>query len=256
MGVMPHGRLMQPGKWMAPAVLALGSLVLLAATLHPWAGRSGFEFGLLYLLSRYDQALPLVGLGLVMAQVRLRLALLCGALFAAALVLGGALESAVAAATAAHGDLFRYIPLLAPACCVIIGLTLVSPRVARAWLLPLVSLLVGVVLGLEINLNDPSFGGWWFAGGAVLSGAWFIATPLLLWHAFSQGWFPIAGRILGSWMIAIGVMLGALPFIPLREIPAPASTEVPAPRAPALGEPPAVLGPPPGEPLGLPSQVY
>ena len=255
MGVTSAGRLERPAIWIAPAVLVLGSAALLFAALHPWSGRSAFEFGLLYTLWHYDLALPLVGLGLIMAQVRPRLAGLGGAMFAGGLVLGGSLENAVIAATASDGSFFRHILLLAPGCCVVTGATLVSPGAARPWLLPVVAFLVGIVLGLEVKLSDPSVGEW-FAGGAALSGAWFIAAPLLLWRAFARGWFSIAGRILGSWMIAIGAMLGGPYLIPPPEAPAPAATEAPAPLQPPIGEPPPIVSPPDSGPLGLPDQVY
>jgi hypothetical protein len=104
--------------------------------------------------------------------------------------------------------------LIGPACCAITGLALVSPAAVRAWLLPPGTLASAVVLGMVMNFSDPTVEEQGFAAGAILCGVWLVAVPYLLWRRFEQPWFHIPGRIFGSWLIAIGVMIGALYVIP------------------------------------------
>jgi hypothetical protein len=253
-------RLRKPEIWIAGVVFALGAGALLLAGLRPWAQRSVFEFGLLHTVGRYDLALPLVGLGFVLAEVSGRIALVGGATLVAGLSLGGALEGAVVSATAADGDLFRYVFLATPACLIAVGLTLVLPGRVRVVLAPVAAFVAGAVLGLEIRLNDPSLGTWVFSGGAAFSGLWAVAAPLLLWRALAWRWLPTAGRICGSWMIAIGALLAALYLLPSQKIASPEAFEPSASTPPKVPDPAA----PPGSPLsppatsapGLPDQVY
>lgn len=200
-------------RWIAPLVLVAGLAVFAAVALHPYADWTPFEYGLAYTVLRYDQALPLVGLGFAIAQTRGLPRLLGFALLALGVVLGAVLASAIVAAISAGANLIRYLFVLAPACAVLTGGALVSPRQLRGWLVGAAALLSGIVLGLVINVSDPTVEESAFAVGAVLSGGWLVAVAFLLWRQFEQPWFAIAGRILGGWLIAIGVMLVALHLI-------------------------------------------
>ena len=214
-------------KWTAPAVLTVGLAVLLATALHPLPDRTAFEFGLLYTLTRYEQSLPLAGLGLALAQMRLRPLFVNVALFIAAVPLGGLVANAIVAALATGADLFVYLRLLPAACCATTGLVLVVRGTIRAFLLPVAALASGLALGLVINMSDPTVEESMFALGAVACGIWLVAGPLLLWRRFAQPWFLIAGRIFGAWLIAVGLMLGALHLIPPPDLaePPPAMSE-------------------------------
>jgi hypothetical protein len=241
-------------KWAAPAVLTAGIVALLAAALHPLPDRGSFEFGLLYTLTRYEQSLPLAGLGLALAQMRLRPLLLNGALFIAAVPLGGLAANAIVAALATGADLFVYLRLLPAACSATTGLVLVVPGPMRAFLLPVAASASGITLGLLINMSDPTVEESAFALGAIACGIWLVAAPLLLWRRFARPAFLIAGRIFGSWLIAVGLMLGALHLIPQREIPQPPAEE-PSQNGP-MGRDFPEIEPPRRNPLGLPDQVY
>jgi hypothetical protein len=203
-----------PGsRWIAPLVLVAGLAVFAAVALHPFADWTPFEYGLTYTILRYDQALPLLGLGFAVAQTRGLPRLLGFALLALGVVLGAVLASMIVTAISAGANVIRYLFVLAPACAVATGAALAAPRLLHAWLVGLAALLSGVVLGLVINISDPTAQEHAFAAGAVLSGGWLVAVAFLLWRQFEQPWFAIAGRILGSWLIAIGVMLVALHLI-------------------------------------------
>jgi hypothetical protein len=203
--------------WIAPAVLAAGLAAAVAVILHPLPDRTPFEYGLLYPARRYEQALPLVGLGFAIAWTRTRLSVLLSyALLTLGIGVGAVLASVIAAAISAGANLIGYLYLLAPACAVATGIALVAPRPLRAFLVAVASLMSGALLGLLINISDPSTEEQTFAAGAVLCGAWLVTVAFLFWRQLEQPWFPIAGRILGGWLIAVGALLAALHLIPPR----------------------------------------
>ncbi len=212
MGVSPDGgRWKRRAEWVVPAsVLAVGFAALAVAGVRSEADRSAFDFGLLYTLWRYERALPLVGLGLALAQVRPRLVAVNCVVFALGLPLGAVVSGWIAAALAAGAGFYDQLLLIDPVVCALAGLTLVSGGMARVWLLPPVTLVIAVVLGLVINLNDPMPAEQAFAAGSLLIGAWLVAVPSLVWRNIERSWFRIAARIFGGWLIAIGTMLGAL----------------------------------------------
>ncbi len=214
MGLTPRRALLRPANWIAPVLLVAGVIALSLAGMRPAGERGPFVSGLLYPVLRYDGALMLAGLGFALAQTRGRGLILNGAIFAAGLPLGGLAGGWIAAALAAGGDIIRYVLLIVPGCCVITGAALVAPRGGREWILPVAALATGMALGLVINFDDAMAEEWLFAGGAVLAGTWIVVTALLLWRRFERQWFPIAGRILGAWLMAIGLMLGAFHLIP------------------------------------------
>ncbi|MGH6925232.1 MAG: hypothetical protein ACRED5_15985 [Propylenella sp.] len=70
MDMTPDDRWRRLATWIAPAALVIGLAALTLAASRSIADRSPFEFGLLYVVWRYEQALPLAGLGLAFAQTR------------------------------------------------------------------------------------------------------------------------------------------------------------------------------------------
>ncbi len=200
--------------WGAPAVLLIGIVVLAAILVRSPPDRGAFALGLVFPVQRYDQFPALIGLGLALAQAPRRWLVFSSVVFAAAIPFGGVVASRIAMALAGGLNIIPYVLLIAPAGCVSAGLALALPGALRIRVLPLAALISGVVLGMLVNLDDPMPAEWMFAGGAILCGVWLVAVALLLWWRFEQAWFPIAGRILGGWLIAIGAMLAALAFIP------------------------------------------
>jgi hypothetical protein len=81
--------------------------------------------------------------------------------------------------------------------------------------MPALALLAGIAFGLGVSLNDPTLAGSGFAAGAMLCGLWLIAAPRLVIGSGEPRWLEIASRIFASWLIAIGLMLGALQVLPL-----------------------------------------
>ena len=171
------------------------------------------ERGALSVLLSYQRALPLFGLGCALATVRSRQAALGAILAAAGLWLGFAyrdwLINAVVSGSATTGRL----GLPGPVSCLFVGVALAAPQGLRAWLLPPTATLVGAMLAVGIKLVDPSFHDPNFVRGGVAAGVWLVGAVGLTVHLCYRPWLGIAMRILGSWLVAIGLMLGVSIFV-------------------------------------------
>jgi hypothetical protein len=74
--------------------------------------------------------------------------------------------------------------------------------------MPAATMLCGAALGFLAALHDPTVGDSQFVGGAAAAGLWLIAIPPALLRRFDGPWLKIGSRILASWLVAIGLLLG------------------------------------------------
>lgn len=102
-----------------------------------------------------------------------------------------------------------------------IGIALVPGARLLPWLLPVAAIVAGAMLSLAIMLTDPSLHDPAFTWVPVLVAFWLIAVVSLSVRAFRRRWFPIFGRILGSWLITIGLLYGGASLMPRLEPPPP-----------------------------------
>src|SRR5206468_7950249 len=107
----------------------------------------------------------------------------------------------------------RYFIYLGPLCCVIAGIMLATARRLRLWIMPAATALCGAALGFLAALHDPTLGDPRFAGGAAAAGLWLGAAAPAFLRLFDLSWLRIGGRILASWLIAIGLLLGGSKFV-------------------------------------------
>jgi hypothetical protein len=113
------------------------------------------------------------------------------------------------------------------------------------WIAPAVALLAGGAVGFTAALNDPTFGEGRFLTGAAAASLWLLLAPLAVAPRVPEAALRIASRILASWLVAIGLMLGAA-HVYKRAPAAQGGGEVPSPalarmaafcaRGPIVGE--------------------
>jgi len=209
-------------RWCGPAVGAIGIAVIVPiavmANESPFAG-----WFLLHAVSP-ERVLPLVGLGVACALVRLNASGLALALFTAGIAIGFATQDWInwVIYNVVHGA--TYLFLTAPLSCLAVGLALVSGIRLLPWLLPAGALIEGVMLAIAIFLATPTADAPMFTWVPLLTAFWIVATVSLTLRAFRQEWFAIFGRILGSWTLAIGLLYGAALLMPILKPPPPADT--------------------------------
>lgn len=178
------------------------------------------ERGALSVILGYERALPLLGLGCALATMRSRQAALGALLAALGLWLGFTFRDWLINTVVSGSATMGRLGLPGPVSCLAVGLVLVAPQRLRVWPLLPTAVLVGAMLAIGIKLVDPSFHDPNFVRGGVAVGVWIVGAVGFTVHLWYQPWLGIAMRILGSWLIAIGLMLGAAILVPRPTIAA------------------------------------
>jgi hypothetical protein len=199
--------------WLVPAGVVLAGIALLVIMLRPVDERGLIEAGAAYAIVTYDLVLPLAGLGVALATVGRWPAILFAVILVAGIPAGILGEHRLLSATGLPQNMARYFIYLGPLCCAVASLALASPRALRLCIMPAAALLCGAALGFLTALHDPTVGDPRFAGGAAATGLWLIAAPPAILRRFDTSWLRIGGRILASWLVAIGLLLGGSKFV-------------------------------------------
>ena len=246
-------------RWIGPVVAIVGVAAVSAAHLHAVANQSMLARGGLAVVLSYERALPLFGLGCVLGLMRPWQAALGAALAILGLWLGFASRDWLIAALVSGPATAGRLGLPGPISCLAAGLVLAVPERLRSWLLPPAAIVIGALLAIAIKLVDPSFHDANFLKGAILASVWLVAAVGLTAQLCDRPWLRIAIRIVGSWLIAIGLMLGAAILLPRPTIadppqPLPERLEPPGPgdmerRTPGAERPQVPFAPPGVDPL-------
>lgn len=212
-------------------MLIAGGLACLALiALEPPESRGTLAWWLLRSAVSAERALPLAALGVALALAGRRLAVAAAVAFAAGLGAGLAATDWLLARLVFADNAGAYLSLPGPIACLAVGLALAAPPALGSWLLLPAALLVGEMQAHAIRLSDPSLHDPAIQRAGVLAAVWLVAAVGLTLWAFRQAWFAIAGRIVGSWLLAIGLLYGGALLLP-RETPmqaaAPAQPPVP-----------------------------
>jgi len=222
-------------RWGGPALAAIGAAVYLWYALRPLPALGIVGFAVVTGVHAFDLSLPLVGAGLILARLDVKPAMVSYALFVVALtssvMAGGPFAQWL---TTTPGAVERFV-LVGPAGSVLVGVALLLPDAFRRWLAPLATILTGAAFGIAIRLFDPTVGDRRYALTLALVALWLVTVPFLIGHRHRRQWFAIATRIVGSWLIAIGILLAALLVLPRNNPGEPPSPALHLPQAkPAL----------------------
>jgi hypothetical protein len=243
-------------QWIGPVVAIIGIAAIAASHFHLAADRTMLARGGLTVILSYERALPLLGLGCVLALMRPWQAALGAALAVLGLWVGFAAREWLIAAIVSGPATVGRLGLPGPISCLAAGLILAVPERLRSWLLPPAAITIGAMLAIGIKLVDPSFHDPNFLRGAIVASVWLVAATSLTGHLCNRPWFRIAIRIVGSWLIAIGLMLGAAMLLPRSTIgnaPQPLPQTVDPPGSTDMGRRPGGTERPqvPSAPLGF-----
>lgn len=154
----------------------------------------------------------------MLAFVRPWLAALGALLVALGVWLGLSNLGWLLAVIASRPAMANWVGLPGPIACAAIGLALAASGRLRSWLLPPTAIIIGAMLAIGIELVDPNSDDPNFLRGAIAASLWLIATVVSIARLSDRPWFRIAIRILGSWLIAIGLMLGTAVLLPRPKI--------------------------------------
>jgi len=229
-----------PARWIALGGVLVAGAALAALLLQPAGDRGLIGGGGAYAIASYDLVLPLVGIGIATASMTPWRVILLAVILVGTIPLGVLGEHRLLSDPEFPPEIARRFIYLGPLCCVVVGLALALPGRLRLGLILPATALSGAALGFLAALHDPAPADPRFTGGAALVGLWLIAVPPALLCWFRGSWLTIGGRIVASWLIAIGLLLGGSKVVVQRR-----AEQV---QAPALYvQPPASIDPGTGE---------
>jgi hypothetical protein len=211
-------------KWSGPALAALGLIGI--AVIALLASESPFAGWILTDVFAPERVLPLIGLGAACGLVDARVFSATLLLFGLGIVGGSVGQDWLLWVLYNVPEGPTHLFLTGPISYLAIGLALVPGIRLLPWLLPIAAIVAGAMLSLAIMLTDPSLHDPAFTWTPVLATFWIVAAVALTLRAFRRGWFPIFGRILGSWLIAIGLLYGGASLAPILN-PKPPPTDTP-----------------------------
>ncbi|GEO85192.1 MULTISPECIES: hypothetical protein [Alphaproteobacteria] len=204
----------------AGSALALTGLVAIAVA-YALSGQARWvDFPLASLITA-ERLLPLVGLGLLLGQMRGGGMAVAMALFVVGAGLGIAFREVFFVLAARLPGAGAHMFLTGPIACVLIGVPLVLPRAIRPWFaFPLLAP-AAAVLAIATLLGDPTLHARSYLPSALAVEAWLIVSIAFLVSGFYRPWLAIAVRIFASWLIAIGLLYGGAYVASKRTAPEP-----------------------------------
>lgn len=187
-----------------------------------------FELGFLFTLSIYDLVLAMLGISVAIGMAVHRaeiytivacfLAVMAPMLLAFDPIFHAILQSPLG------GELF----LIAPIAVMLAGVVLWLPTKIRRIGAPVAAGVIGFSLSLFIGLDDFGIGIKEFTLTAVIGALWILLAPGLLLRNFRGPWLTIPARIVGSWLVVIGIIVLVSLYVPLgNDAPALADPSTP-----------------------------
>ena len=209
---------------------ALGLIGLAATALLPALRDSPLGRWILSETLAPASVLPLLGFGVLLSIVGKRSFGVGSVLFGLGIVAGLVAEDHLLRILDTIPRAATHLFMTGPISYLAVGAALVIGTRLRPWLTPIAAAIFGAMLGLVIKLTDPSLHDPVYTWTPVLIACWIVAAMSLTLRAFRRSWFPIFARILGSWLLAIGLLYGAASLVPRRAPPSlPPPSRMPGP---------------------------
>ena len=212
------GILADAGKWSGPALAALGLLGTAIIALLPV--QSIFRWWMFSSALAPERVLPLVGIGVALALVGFGYCLAALVLFGSGIIFGFLAEGWLLSALEKIPQATNHQFLTGPISSLAVGFALMLPGVRlRSWLLLAAAVVTASLLAVAIKVTDPNVDDTAIPLAGAVIGIWIVVAVSLTARVFWRGWFSIPARIFGSWLVAIGMLYGAVSLTPKRNPP-------------------------------------
>jgi hypothetical protein len=167
-----------------------------------------------------QRLLPIIGLGVLFGLIGIRTLAAASLLFALGIAAGLIAEDQLLRLLDAVPQAATHLFLTGPISYLAVGVALAAGRSRQPILTPIAALVFGAMFGLIVRLTDPSLHAPAYTWTPVVIAGWIILAVSFSIRAFRRNWFDIFGRILGSWLLAIGLLYGGAMLVPKRQLPA------------------------------------
>ncbi len=212
-------------RWSGPAIAALG-LIVIGATAAT-AGRSPLARWTVIETLAPANVLPLVALGAAVALISARGMVVAFGFFVLGMGSGLFAEDALLRLLDKIPGSATHLFLTGPMSYLSAGAALVVSTRWRTFVAPPAAAVSGAMVGLTIMISDPSSHDPAYTWTPVLIALWTVLAVALCLRGFWREWFLVFGRILGSWMLAIGLLYGGASLIPQKAPPLPPAATPP-----------------------------
>jgi hypothetical protein len=206
-------------RWIGPTLAVFGMVILTVIVLRPAASESPLTWWIVNNALMLERLLPLIGLGVALAIVSARAFIAALLLFLVGICFGFVAQHGLLSITATIPQAAMHLFFTGPIASVAVGLALISGARWRPIVLPVAALVAGTMLALAIVATDPSLHDRTNTFVGILIGLWIVVSVSLTIGAFRRTWFSIFARILGSWLIAIGLLYGSAALLPVQSPP-------------------------------------
>ncbi|HCL64445.1 MAG TPA: hypothetical protein DIC56_06265 [Rhizobium sp.] len=208
-------RIVKTGSFRFAAGFLLSGFIVIALSQSIPHDYGFMELGWLFTLSIYDLVLAMLGLAVAcaMTQTARGFRAITGTFLAVLLVMLFFFDPIFALIL--KTPLGDTLYLVAPAAVILTGASLWLNGVWRERAAMVAAGVVAFSFSLFIGLDDLGIGIVDFASGAVFCAIWLVLAPALLLRQFRGPWLNIPARIVGSWLVVIGIIvLGSL-YVPM-----------------------------------------
>lgn len=199
----------------AVLLFLLAPLAILVSQALPHTYYFG-ELGFLLPFTVYDVAMAILGLGILCAGLadERRFWRVVG-LFVAVLTFLLSTFVFLWQGFFLPNGLDEQIYLVTPFSVALCGASLWLPQKARYPAALVLAVLLACDISLFIGLSEFAHGINTFTIGSIIACFWILAAPAFLLRRFRRPWLTIAGRILGSWLVAIELLIFTFAVVPM-----------------------------------------
>jgi len=193
-------------KYSGPTIALAGIITIAIFTLKYPPTNYIISAWLIWSALSVSQVLPLAGLGIALSLVSLRLVFISVTIFIASFLSTLSIYGKIWFWFSNSPDASQHFYLTIPILSLCSGLLLVVPKILCKYMVVPASLTSGSMLAITIKLTDPTLHNPLIIKLGLFIGIWIILSFMLIMRSFYQSWFLIPIRILGSWLLASGLL--------------------------------------------------
>lgn len=227
-------------RWSGLALAALGLFFITVGAIL--GGHNPFARWILSEMITPVKVLPLFSLGIASALIGVGTMALAQILFVVGIASGSLMGDALLPLLDKIPGATTHLSLTGPISYGAAGAALVIGARWRRFMVPLAAAITGAVTGLGIRFTAPGFHEPAYTWMSILIVFWIVLAVSLCAWGFWREWFVVFSRVLGSWMLAIGLLYGGSLLMP-KKAPPPAAALSSTPKPGNEGPNPGLLVP-------------
>lgn len=199
-------------KYSGLAAIVVGIIIVTLFVLFNPPSNNVISSWLIWNILTVSQILPFVALGIVLALLSRKIVTVAFIAFLLGYIIALINYSKVWIYFANQADISQHLYLSLPFASLCSGLLLLLPNSFRKYIVVFVSFIIAAMLAISVKLTDPTLHDPIIPTLGLVIALWIILSFMICVKFFYKSWFPIAIRIVGSWLLASGLLYGGTAF--------------------------------------------